>query len=117
MRRGISLVTILTIACLVAAPACPPNPPAPPNPNDDGGPSPIPLVDAQGAPDAPNVNPSDCAKACANLFAIGCKEGEAGSCVPVCERANGTLTDLHPRELARAKTKEEARATKSVACP
>jgi hypothetical protein len=97
----------------IALVACPPSP-VPPDGGVDAGP-PSPEIDA-----APPVEAgtSPCALACANLAAIGCKEGLAPSCTTACEHAQeARITDLHPACLAAAKTKASARACRSVACP
>lgn len=62
----------------------------------------------------PPVTDTGCAGACENLERLGC--GIQG-CEPACTKAQGTLTDIHPACLARAASKEEARACGSVRCP
>lgn len=84
------------------------------------------LVAAQGCPPSPappdaNVGdaaPSTCAAACANLLSLGCHEGVAANCVSSCDYATSSrLTDLHAGCLAAAKSRAEARACGTVACP
>ena len=74
-------------------------------------PSPHPVGDA--APDG-----CSCALACSNLASLGCQEGVAANCTATCQHVESSrLTELHPTCLSAAKTKAEARACGSVACP
>jgi hypothetical protein len=106
---------VLLLPLLLLAPACPPPPaPLPPFDGGDGG---IVIVDASVPDTGSDASMSVCQAACANLRALGCREGDAGNCVATCEHANGVLTDLHPKCLAGARTKAQARDCRSVDCP
>lgn len=109
-------VVILFVGLLAGE--CQKTPPAPPAPlPTDAGPE---AAAPEAGPVDEDASPREsvCARACARLKELGCKEGLAASCVATCERAQAEhLTDLHPDCLAAASTKEAARACKSVRCP
>ena len=75
-------------------------------------PAPAPLGDAAAPPAG-----GSCASACARLYDLACPEGRALNCVQTCEHAPALKTDMHVACLASARTKAEARACRSVACP
>lgn len=77
-------------------------------------PGPAPPPDASDGGEDLDASRASCAKACANLTSLGCPISD---CPAACTKAQGTLTDLHPSCIAKAKTKEEARACGSVKCP
>ena len=81
-------------------------------------PAPTPVTTA--AADA-GASTDPCTGACANLVALGCAEGSPDggvSCVATCQHAQATkVTDLKPSCLLSAKSKADARACGSVACP
>lgn len=101
IRIPISLAAALLFVAVTIA-GCPnPPPPVPPPPGYDGGEE----LDASRA---------TCGRACENLAHLGCAIGD---CEVACQKSQGTVTDLHPACLAKAQTKEEARACGSVKCP
>lgn len=100
-----------SLLALVALAACVPSP-QPPTPDADAS-----GVDASSLDAAPDTPTSACALACANLASLACAEGKSPACTSTCEKANGTLTDLHPACLVNARTKADARKCGSVACP
>ena len=114
-------IAAIAVVLMALTPACPPSP-APPKPDASDAAPPTPITDAQPPQEASLPPPpadggsTPCAAACANLAALGCQEGKAPNCRSVCEHSQGTITDLHPAELAKARTKAEVRALK-VACP
>lgn len=82
-------------------------------------PAPTPPTSANVADAGASNDP--CTQACANLVAIGRPEGSSdggASCVATCQHTQATkVTDLKPSCLAGAKSKADARACGSVACP
>jgi hypothetical protein len=99
-----TLASILAIAVLALAFVGCPKPTPGPNPPPD----------ASDGGDDLDASRASCSKACANLTALGCPITD---CPTACVASQGKLTDLHPACLAKAKTKEEARACGSVKCP
>lgn len=104
MRYSIIILATILVAC--------PSHPTPPNepdvvvtPDDDGD-----------ASDLDGAKRSQCLRACSHLKTLGCPEGADPNCEPVCSHAQGTLTDLHTNCLINAKSKDDARACKSVRC-
>lgn len=92
---------VVVLLCAVSLVACPytDKPPAPPQ------------------PDASDSGAPTCASMCANLSAMGCPEGAAG-CDATCRHVQVTrLTDLPIACLSAARSKPEARACGSLACP
>lgn len=80
-------------------------------------PVPEPPVDASPTFEA-SPHFTACGIACANLRLLGCSEGEQDNCEPVCIHAQEAgLTDLKPDCLSAARTKDAARACKTVKCP
>ena len=77
-------------------------------------PPPVPIPVAL---DAPVTDP--CARACANLAMLGCKEGsDTALCYKSCSIVLADhVADFNTPCLAAAQSKEEARACKSVSCP
>lgn len=85
---------------------CPPAPTScqPPSPQADAAP-----------PDG-----DACERACSNIKALGCPEGEpktGESCVMVCRHTQVTgLTDLQPECLAAARSVDDVRACHTLKC-
>lgn len=95
--EGLMMKLSIIVALLVTLTACPRSPSPP-------------------IPDASDAAASNCAVACANLAALGCREGIDANCAATCQRSKA-LTDIKPDCLAAAITKESARACGSVTCP
>ena len=105
--------TIVLLALALALCACPPSP-APPTPDSGDG----------AALDAPAPDASDlCSSACANLAALGCKEGADPKCLAVCEQNQASHLTVMPLACwSAASSKAIARAcgsatTGHLACP
>jgi hypothetical protein len=106
--RIASLVALAAVALVACIPS-----PQPPTPDADASPPPD-TPDA--APELDAHRKSPCDLACANLVTLGCPEGKS-TCAATCEKANGTVTDLHTSCLVNARTKADARKCGSVSCP
>lgn len=104
MRRH-ALVFALALALATAVfGGCPaPTPPVPPSPDASDAAPPVDLFVA----------------VCAHLShdgGLGCPEGDAPTCAAVMQSAHGKATDLHPKCLLDAVSKEAARACQSIDC-
>ena len=95
------------LACGMAA--CPPSPVSPPNDASDASPAPIDdASDADAEPDGRRRDRYDAA--CAQLKALGCKEGAASNCAATMRSADGKLVDLMPACVTAAKSVQAVRA-------
>lgn len=113
MRR---LVAILAVALLEAACSSSPQPsPVPPNADPNGDYPPPGGVVEVFADGSPQALASPCGRACTNLSAIGCPEGQLRSCYRGCV-SQATQVRVPATCWAEAKTKEQARACGLLRC-
>lgn len=122
-----TIIAALFGACSIGAWGCPPPAPVPP---DVAGPdaslfetSPTPAQDAPGVLDGSQLDlgvddalASPCARACARLVDLGCRDFGAG-CASTCEHVIAErLRPLDPACVMSAKTREEVRKCPAIIC-
>lgn len=117
MRFSISMLVALSA---LAVAGCPPTP-RPPPPVDGGDSSAPPAPDASPALDASPAPPAPdggaVGSACANLRALGCKEGTDPNCESVFAKAVAErVTTIDTKCLSTAKDKAAARKCGFVIC-